>query len=420
VAPAIEIIQQGRAQMAKKYHFTDHPGHEARLGEYRDRWIANAMSTAAMTEADRDACRKAVGGLYEAANLKPPPAERIVFVSSPLIMRFAGGFAAAIWHARKSGQRDATWDATGDATGDATWAATGAATWAATEAATEAATMAATWDATSKNGKSWHTADIEIMRAVADAIGVGRLGLMCAENAYRMWDGGNQWSGYPAYLSFFREVAQLPLDYSKWDHYQILAERSGPRIMHAEFCIISDRPEVLLVDDQNRPHCDDGPFCRWRDGFSLYSIHGVRVSQQVVEAPETLTFEDVQNEPNAEVRRHMLERFGGLYDPEGRKGPALQAWLKAGNLSPISREDITGKMQPSGLSIWRMSNGEAPVTCDLYRAELPDDEPLHLLTVVCTSTAKVVPLRVPPTIFDAAEARAWTFRGARLADAVET
>ena len=130
--------------------------------------------------------------------------------------------------------------------------------------------------------------------------------------------------------------------------------------------------------------------------------------------PRGFTFNDVRKEANAEIRRHLLNRFGGL-----RGSDAHAAWIRAGNLKPISSEDITEKMQPSGLSIWRLTHKTEPVLCNLYRAEMPDDEPLHLLTVVCTSTAKEVPLRVPPTITDAAKARAWTF-GKDLAEAVET
>ena len=78
--------------MAKrKYELT--PEHKVMMPAWRDKWIANAMSTKSMTEADREACRKAVIGLYEAANLPPP--KHIVFVPSPFVLRFAGGFAAA-------------------------------------------------------------------------------------------------------------------------------------------------------------------------------------------------------------------------------------------------------------------------------------------------------------------------------------
>lgn len=125
-----------------------------------------------------------------------------------------------------------------------------------------------------------------------------------------MWNGGNQWSGYSAYLSFFRHVSRLALDYSKWDHYETLAMVSGPRTLHAKFAMISDRPERLTVDAQNRPHCDDGPFCRWRDGTAIYSVHGVRVPRSVVERPETITVERIDAEQNDEVRRVMVDRYG--------------------------------------------------------------------------------------------------------------
>jgi hypothetical protein len=186
--------------------------------------------------------------------------------------------------------------------------------------------------------------------------------------------------------------------------------------MHPDFCMISDRPAVLTVDSDNRPHNDDGPFCRWRDGTALYSIHGARVPAKVVERPGSLSFAEVRDEPDAEIRRHMLDRFGGL-----RGAEAQSAWILSGGLKSISQEDITSRMQPSGLSIWRMKYGDAPVMCKLYRADLQDDEPLTILMVVCTSTAKEVSLRVPPNFNNAKDARNWTFGdNISLSEAIET
>ena len=74
--------------------------------------------------------------------------------------------------------------------------------------------------------------------------------------------------------------------------------------------MISDRPEVLLVDDRNRPHCESGPFCRWRDGSALYAVHGVHVPAWIIEHPESLTLKAILSESNSEVQRVMIERFG--------------------------------------------------------------------------------------------------------------
>ena len=46
-----------------------------------------------------------------------------------------------------------------------------------------------------------------------------------------------------------------------------------------------ERPSVLCLDDQRRPHCLDGPAIQFRDGFSVYAIHGVPVPQKYIEIP---------------------------------------------------------------------------------------------------------------------------------------
>jgi len=329
--------------MSAKYTLTEE--HRAQLAPWAERWIRAAMSTAAMSEDDRAACRVAVRGLYEAAGLVPPPDHRIVFVASPFVLRFAAGWAAWIWYCRRrsaatraatsaatyAATRDATYAATDAATSAATYAATDDATYAATYAATDAATSAATYAATddatyaatyaatdAATSAATYAATDDATYAATRAATWYRLSAprmpsaawVCVSLAYRMWAGGNQWSGWVAFLSFFRHVAKLPIDYSKWQHWETLAERSGPRVLHADFAMISDRPEVLTVDAQRRPHSDTGPFCRWRDGSALYAVHGVRVPWDVIERPESITVARIEAEQNAEVRRVMVERYG--------------------------------------------------------------------------------------------------------------
>ena len=225
------------------------------------------------------------------------------------------------------------------------------------------------------------------------------------------------WDYYWIWLDGGRRVGAVykpELNEALNDHCTI-ARSIGYWYPFFDFCVITDRPERITLDNRNRLHGEDDAALRYRDGYGLWAINGLRLPAQIIESPATLTFEQVRDEPNAEIRRHMLDRFGGL------RGSAAQgAWIEAVNLKPISEVDITAKMQPSGLSIWNLTRKGRPVMCKLYRAELPDDEPLHLLWVVCTSTAKEVFLRVPPTITDAAKARDWTFGDAKLAEAVET
>jgi hypothetical protein len=164
-----------------------------------------------------------------------------------------------------------------------------------------------------------------------------------------MWQGGNQWSGYDAYLSFFQDVAQLNLpEYSRYRFWRDLSEHSGPRIVHEKFCIISDRPSVLTVDSRNRPHKETGPFCQWRDGSALYAIHGVRVPAWIVERPGEISIDKINAESNSEIQRIMIERFGWdrydqecnarVIDRDERWGTLMQSpgglYLKVVNRSP--------------------------------------------------------------------------------------
>lgn len=149
------------------------------------------------------------------------------------------------------------------------------------------------------------------MATLSNALGLAGLGLSCAQSAYNMWNGSNQWSGWVAYLAFFRHVAKLAIDYTKFDSYEQLCLHSGPRIMHEKFCMISDRPRKLTVDERNRPHCSTGPFCEWGDGAALYALHGVRVPMWVVETPtEKITKEMIFAEKNTDVRRELFRRIG--------------------------------------------------------------------------------------------------------------
>ena len=206
---------------------------------------------------------------------------------------------------------DATSAATDDATSDATYAATSAATRDATSDATSAATRDATYDATlAATHAATHAATYDAtLAATRDAL--IRFLVHCTTYAYRMRNGGNQWAGWSAYISFFRHVAGLDLpQYDRWQHYEDAAIYGGPRYTHRRFWVVSDFPTVVGRDGANRPHCETGPQIAWRDGWGIYYVHGIRVPAWIVERPERITVDAIHAESNAEVRRVMVERYG--------------------------------------------------------------------------------------------------------------
>ncbi|MCC8949327.1 hypothetical protein H8A97_30550, partial [Bradyrhizobium sp. Arg62] len=160
------------------------------------------------------------------------------------------------------------------------YAATRAATYAATRAATRAATDAA--------------------QACYDL--AGELGIACAHRWYDNYQGGNMWAGYDGYITACRDILGLELrEHAAYAHWEQAAIHGGFRVMHEEFCLVSDFPEVILKDDQNRPHCETGPSHRWRDGWSLYHWHGTKIPAEWIEDKASLTPAIALGEQNMEL-----------------------------------------------------------------------------------------------------------------------
>ncbi|MBK8009566.1 MAG: hypothetical protein IPK23_14925 [Rhizobiales bacterium] len=119
------------------------------------------------------------------------------------------------------------------------------------------------------------------------------------------------WAGYDAYLSAYRDILGLNLpEHAAYAHWEQAAIHGGFRVMHEEFCMVSDFPEVLKVDDQNRPHCENGPSHRWRDGWSLYHWHGVKIPAEWIERKDRLTPKIALTWQNIEQRRAACEILG--------------------------------------------------------------------------------------------------------------
>lgn len=105
---------------------------------------------------------------------------------------------------------------------------------------------------------------------------------------------------------------------------------------------------------------------------------GVMVPEKVIFAPETMTAAEILAEPNAEVRRVMLDRFG------------LERLL-AETKGTVRDEDK-----------------DAGGTRQLVAVDLPGDEPLVCVVVLCPSTSRRYMIRVPPATKTCREAVAWT------------
>ena len=145
-------------------------------------------------------------------------------------------------------------------------------------------------------------------------------------------------------------------------------------------CFVCDRPSIIHQDAQSRLHCETDMAISFSDGWGLYRWHGVEVPKAVILQPESITVDQIESEPNVEVRRVMLERYG------------QERYLLDSGAQEIASD---------GYGV-------------LYRKSLPDDEPLVMVKVKNSTpepdgSIRDYFLRVPPSIETAHAAVAWTF-----------
>ena len=213
------------------------------------------------------------------------------------------------------------------------------------------------------------------------------------------------WAAYECYLTAYRDVLGLKLPiYDKYRAWEQTAIHGGFRIMHKEFCIVSDFPEFIKIDEQNRPHCATGPSHRWRDGWELFHLHGVRFNKdlfyQVISGK--MPFEDILALENTEQRQQAM-RFGDVYKfleyagarridayakyrPDGREVRYFLYRLPAGEIFSVDAFyaiydcPSTGRVYMSGVEpcqtvaeamAWKMSDLTCRVTPEAWQAMRP-------------------------------------------------
>jgi hypothetical protein len=129
-----------------------------------------------------------------------------------------------------------------------------------------------------------------------------------------------------------------------------IAKNCGWFIPCTNLCILQHRHSELHRDSSGRLHNPTGMAVKYRDGWGVYAWHGLRIPYEksfVIESPDKIAARIVDEERNAELRRVMLERM------------TLPKYLFESQLTPIAVDEC----------------GE------LYRKELPGDEPLTMVLV---------------------------------------
>jgi hypothetical protein len=321
---------------------------------------------------------------------------------------FAATFAATFYateEATEEAIEEATRVATEEATRDATEEATLAATRDATEEATLAATREATFDATEETTReatfdATFAATEEATRAAFKKINnknwlvslaqyfAGKnykFVISCIQYWYRAYQGGNMWSGFIAYGDACENVLRLT-GLSVWEAFHAYRDSGiygGFRAMHEKFCIVSDFPEYIKTNKDNKPHCETGPSHRWRDGFEIYYLNGIKMTKKQVMTPaEELDITEILNMDNVDQQRELIRKVG-----------AERLILKSG-MKPID-------------SFVHITKNNKKLEYKLYHLKVKDKDRKYLYYEHATLPGVFYARPVPPECTKAIHGRAW-------------
>jgi hypothetical protein len=121
---------------------------------------------------------------------------------------------------------------------------------------------------------------------------------------------GQHDAGWLSFYDFFAEVCGLKKTIEPLQPFIIIAKSAGWWLPCEKICFISERHNILKMLDKQL-HCDGGPALQYPDGWSIWALNGVRVSQEIAETLwNELDPRLILSEKNAEVRREIVRKIG--------------------------------------------------------------------------------------------------------------
>ena len=345
------------------------------LVEHREEYLRRGLSTDPI---DREIATKAIGEMYRRIGEKKP---YYWVCSSPLMCELVINIFENMDFDKGANLRDSLGDSLGDNLRDNLWDSLGA------------NLGDNLWDSLGAN--LWDN-----LRAnLRDSLGAN-LGDNLRANLWdNLWDNlkkkyhgtqfwGQQDNFWVAFYQYPRKY--LGLAYGKDAELLDLWDDIGRSCCwwypYKNIVFISDRPCEIHKNERGQLHKDGGPALLFRDGYCLWMLNGVAVSQELVMTPaEEISAKSILEETNSQVRAEIIKKVG------------------------YSR--ILKDLQAEKLDEYR--------EYELYRIKDIDIEPIHLCKFNCPSTGTYYALRVPPQINKAEEAIAWCNHGVKPGEFVK-
>jgi hypothetical protein len=115
-----------------------------------------------------------------------------------------------------------------------------------------------------------------------------------------------------AFYDFFMNELGVKIEEKLEEKYQIWKKTLNFGLVYPfdDVCIVTRKPDFISKKG-NVLHNETGPAIKYRDGFNIYMLNGVRMTKEYVETPwDKLDPKCILKEENAEVRRELVRKIG--------------------------------------------------------------------------------------------------------------
>jgi hypothetical protein len=141
------------------------------------------------------------------------------------------------------------------------------------------------------------------------------------------------------YYDYLRSVCELIRETMFVRGHLEQAQAAGWYLPHKYTCWVSERHNILRLNNRNLLHCENGPAVSYPDGWCIYALNGVPMRREYIMTPaEEIKPHDILAETNVDVRRELLRKVGVSRVITFGKEVDRQGTYKLIDMSPIFRE----------------------------------------------------------------------------------
>lgn len=188
-------------------------------------------------------------------------------------------------------------------------------------------------------------------------------------------------------------------DADSWP-YELMHEAQTVMMFQSQVLVLAARP-TIHKNAAGELHNDEGPAVQWADGAKQYYIDGHalgHLGELIVERPQDLTIEHINNEENEEIKRLAIDKFGWGKYLDGVGATLLD---RRENAVDNTIEALVSVQQKIWQRRWGWNSTPEEQTIEQRK-----------LILSCRSTARQYFLAVPEEIRNCVEGQRWMAEGA--------